>query len=88
MSAYIRPEIALLAQEVDDYLRSYPDAADSIEGIVNWWLLRQRHEQTRELVQQALEHLVAQGLVNKIATPGGEVIYARCTSPMSGGAER
>lgn len=42
------------------YLQSNPDAADSLEGVMNWWLPKLGYEQvSAESVRQALERLIA-----------------------------
>lgn len=69
-------EIVAVAREIRNYLDAHPHAADSLEGIVKWWLLRQRYEQSTITVQQALNYLVAHGLVAKQAAPGGEAMYS------------
>ena len=53
----------LSVDEIAAYLDSHPDAADSAEGILTWWLARQRYAQTKRNVEQALEYLTEQGLV-------------------------
>ena len=65
-----------VAEAVMRYLRHQPDAADTLEGVVKWWLPRQRYLDTRERVEAALELLVQRELVEKFAGPGG-VVY-RC----------
>lgn len=69
------PEIDQTAQMISDYLDSHPEAADTLDGIVNWWLMRQRQAQTRDTVKQALEKLVKQGIVVAVDVGGGKTIY-------------
>ena len=69
-------ETAAIAQEISDYLTAHPNAADTVEGIVKWWLTRQRFESATDRVQKALDYLVAEGLVSKKAVAGGRVVYA------------
>lgn len=45
------------------HLVEYPDAADTFEGIVEWWLLEQQIRERMALVQAALADLVADRLV-------------------------
>lgn len=36
------------------YLDGHPQATDTLQGTVNWWLPRQRHERDRQRIEQAL----------------------------------
>jgi len=48
-----------LEDEIVRYLRSHPQAADTVDGVVHWWLPRQRLEEARDAIEGALEALVA-----------------------------
>ena len=78
------PEVARLALEIKRYLDSHPQAADSVDGVVGWWLTRQRVEDSAINVQLALEWLVAQGYAAKQEL-AGKTIY---TSRPAHGGER
>jgi Fe2+ or Zn2+ uptake regulation protein len=52
-----------LVYEILTYLAEHPDSNDTIEGIVQWWLLERRIEYAIAKVKDALAELVAQGLV-------------------------
>ena len=58
------------------YLRAHPQAADTVTGIVEWWLPRHFPAEAVERVQKAVDQLVAQGWVEKIVLVGGTVLYA------------
>lgn len=58
------------------YLQSHPQAADTLRGIVNWWLPRQRYESDCLRIEHALAALVARGVLCRNQLPGGEVLYA------------
>lgn len=58
------------------YLRSHPDAADTLDGIVQWWLPRQRYETERARIETVLSGLVARGLLRRSGLPGGVALYA------------
>ena len=67
------------ADPTDDiftYLRAHPQASDSLEGIVSWWLPA-RFLAARELVQASLDRLVAQGLVERTRLADGTIVYRR-----------
>ncbi|TAM62908.1 MAG: hypothetical protein EPN49_03170 [Rhodanobacter sp.] len=64
-------ELTLLA-----YLRRHPRAADTLRGIVNWWLPRQHYESGCQRIERALDTLVAKGELRRDRLPDGEVLYA------------
>ena len=68
--------LARLSDEILRYLRAHPQAADTVDGIVEWWLPRQRHDEAVDQVQLVLDELVARGLVEKITLVDGTVLYA------------
>lgn len=69
-------EIVAIAQEIAGYLRAHPHSADSLEGVGKWWLTRQRYEQSIRTVRRALDYLVAEGVVKKSTSVGGEALYS------------
>ena len=66
-----------LAELVSSYLRAHPDASDTIEGIARWWLSRQRLDDAKEIVNEALELLVARGVVEKRTMANGVTLFRR-----------
>ncbi len=54
-----------IAYEILAYLADNPDAGDTMEGIVEWWLLEQRIKRETEKVREALTELVAKGFISK-----------------------
>lgn len=58
------------------YLRHHPQAADTLRGIVNWWLPQQRYECGCQHIEQVLGRMVAEGLLDRDRLPDGEVLYA------------
>lgn len=69
-------DVIEVAKQIKDYLSTRPHAADSLEGVVGWWLRRQQLEIARDRVQRALDYLVESGFVT--ATPVGpdECVYS------------
>jgi hypothetical protein len=61
---------------VIEYLRRHPHAADSLDGVVQWWLPRQRYETARERIGVALDQMVANGRLERRALPDGTAIYS------------
>ncbi|MFM8359338.1 MAG: hypothetical protein ACKOET_12385 [Verrucomicrobiota bacterium] len=64
-----------LEHEILGYLLRNPAGEDSIEGIVEWWLLEQRLVQAHQEVRQALAALHTRGFVEERTAPGGTTIY-------------
>lgn len=62
-------------QEILAYLNEHPDAQDTVEGIVEWWLLeRDIKRQTLE-VREALRRLVGEGFIVERAGRDGRSHY-------------
>jgi len=45
------------------YLAEHPEAQDTLEGIVEWWLLERQIKFQTARVKEALSELVAKGLI-------------------------
>ena len=52
-----------MAYDILAYLFEHPDAQDTLQGIVEWWLLEQEIKSRITQVEQALAQLVEKGLV-------------------------
>ncbi len=57
------------------YITSRPDACDALEGVTDWWLARQRYEDSYLRVAAALELLISRGEIEAVEAAGGRVIY-------------
>jgi hypothetical protein len=57
------------------YLFDNPDAGDTFDGIVEWWLLHQRIKFETRTVSEAVAKLVAEGLIVEQKGPDARVIY-------------
>jgi len=77
VDAKVEQGIAQLSEEILRYLRTHPEAADTLDGVIEWWLPRQHRKVARERVQQALDHLIARGLVTKTILAGRHCIHVR-----------
>jgi hypothetical protein len=55
-----KPEIA---REILAYLVDHPDAQDTLEGVVQWWLLERKIKYWTKMVKQTLAELVAKGFI-------------------------
>jgi Fe2+ or Zn2+ uptake regulation protein len=67
--------------EVLAYLSAHPSAADTLEGIVQWWLPIQRYETAKDTIQRALDDLVEQGIVDYMETRDGRRIFRLANFP-------
>lgn len=63
------------AAEILEYLHRYPDAQDTYEGILQWWLLERRVQRGTVEVEAALRQLVAAGHLRERRGPDGRIHY-------------
>jgi len=52
-----------IAHDILAYLVDHPRAEDTVEGIVEWWLLDRRIMREAKMAKEALSDLVGKGLV-------------------------
>jgi DNA polymerase III psi subunit len=69
----------VIADEIARYLVQRPHAADTVDGIRQWWLPRIRPDAVDTEIRQALDHLVQRGIVVANTLPDGNTVY-RSTS--------
>ena len=69
------PELASIAQAIRAYLARHPHARDTADGVRQWWLADLGRPCGPEPVQRALDHLVAEGVVEGRALGDGRVVY-------------
>lgn len=58
-----------------NYLQEHPAAGDNLEGIAQWWSLRQHVCESVRAVQQALEELKQQGVIVEQKGADGRSFY-------------
>ena len=68
--------VTKVADEIIRYLNAHANAADTLEGVAQWWISSQRIEESREQVQKALDYLCEKGLVKLTPVVGGHVLYS------------
>ena len=61
--------------EILTYLAEHPDSNDTLEGIIQWWLLERKIEHQIAKVKEALAELVANGLVLENKGRDGRIHY-------------
>jgi hypothetical protein len=52
-----------IARDILRYLEKHPEAKDTLEGIVQWWLSRERVERRLTKVERAVSFLLFQDLI-------------------------
>jgi hypothetical protein len=66
-----------------EQLRLHPGAGDTVQGIWQWWLKATRDEVGPQIVEVALEQLVAQGALGVRVMASNEKFYFGCGRPSS-----
>jgi Fe2+ or Zn2+ uptake regulation protein len=64
-----------LAYDILAYLNEHGDAQDTVEGIAEWWLMRQSLSRYASSVEETLDGLVEAGLVLRQRTGDSRVLY-------------
>lgn len=64
-----------VAETILRYLAAHPDACDSVDGICDWWLVRQQRSDARVAVAAALDDLVATGEMEASTGSDGLTVY-------------
>ena len=65
----------LLAYDILAYLNEHGDAQDTVEGIAEWWLLRQSISRCASSVEETLDGLVEAGLIIRQRAGDSRVLY-------------
>ena len=65
----------MVIEQILRYLMMNPDAKDTIQGILRWWLPTDPVERRNDEVQEALEFLVARGWVTQRETATSQRFY-------------
>ena len=66
--------IQSVARDLSEHFFNNPEAGDTLEGIADWWVARQRRSNALGVVRSALEHLVEEGKVS-IRNYGDRELY-------------
>lgn len=80
--------VARISEAIMDYFDSHPNAADSVTGIMQWWLPRSLSAPDAVEVEAALDRLVVAGRVRRSRLPDGTELYGRCPAAGDRSAER
>ncbi len=65
-----------------DYLAQHGSAADTREGIAEWWLPVDQRTTSRTVIERALDTLVADGLLEGTRLIDGTLLYRRAGAPL------
>ena len=65
--------VTAVARDIEKYFEHNPDAGDTVDGIADWWLAKERIDKARNHVHQALEYLVREGVLTKYSYGHREV---------------
>ena len=69
-------KVMQVAQELQHYLQEHPYAADTVEGVTQWWLFSHDVEVSHTLVKKALDLLISTSIVSMKKTRSGDAIYS------------
>ena len=69
------PDKSQIAREILTYLASHPDAQDTLDGIMQWWLLDQGNRYKPAIVQEVVKDLVLEGTILEKTIPGSPAVY-------------
>lgn len=64
-----------ISRLIVDYLQKYPEAGETFEGIMKWWLELERIELSVNEVADVLESLIQKGVIKMYKTAGGTIFY-------------
>ena len=64
-----------ISKQILNYLKKNPAAADTLEGITDWWLKLERVDQAVDKVAEALEVLIKAGSIKAVKSENGKILY-------------
>lgn len=68
-------DVSPIGYYILEYLADHPDAEDTLEGIMGWWLLEQKIKYETARVKETLGDLVNKGIVVECRTENLPVRY-------------
>jgi hypothetical protein len=69
------PSLPSPAPEILDYLARHPDAQDTIDGILHWWVLDACVQKWAPKIAKAVAQLVERGFIEEKLSSDGKVFY-------------
>jgi hypothetical protein len=70
-----KSSVSRIAIEVLKYFRGNPDAADTLEGIARWRLMRKAISETVHETDEAVQWLVGKGFLLEVASPATPRVF-------------
>ena len=67
--------VSEIAQAIAAYVEKNPEAQDTLDGIVQWWLPEAQHQTRTALIKEALDELVAAGLITAHKAKDAQIFY-------------
>lgn len=64
-----------ISRAILHYLQVHPDAKDTLQGIAEWWLLKEWTEQKFQQIEASISDLVSRGLVVERRREGSSPYY-------------
>lgn len=80
---YDNDPIDEVAEVILRYVVSCPKACDTVDGICDWWIPRQRYIEAKSVVLAALKRLTARGQITMRTGTDGQVLFQACTTSAS-----
>jgi hypothetical protein len=69
------PRLPSPAPEILDYLASHPDAQDTIDGILHWWVLDAHVRKWTPKIAETVAQLVERGFLEEKQSSDGKIFY-------------
>jgi hypothetical protein len=63
------------APEILDYLARHPEAQDTLDGILHWWVLDSCVKRWAPKIAETVAELVEQGFVEQKRSADGKIFY-------------
>ena len=60
------PYITDVSQLIESYLNNHPQAQDTLDGVVDWWLQKQLIDNSTAVVKDSLDRLIQKGVVAEV----------------------
>lgn len=64
-----------VTQQILSYLVEHPDAKDTVDGVIKWWLPEDSVDRGKKTVQEVLDSLVLRGWLTRRDATSSKTIY-------------